>query len=203
MIRHGETVDNAARIAAGGQRDSALNETGINQAKTLAAYLDRLETKPEVIYHSDMQRARNTAGYLNEALNVEMFELHNLREHDLGEWDGLHWDVVLPRLEKLETPDGGESEWQFAQRIQSTITDILEKEDRKVMIVAHGGLFHALGTLYEYGISSIQNCHLHYFKPYTDYSDFPWRVWQYDIEDNDLKRSTAPFCFSKAIEDIT
>lgn len=202
MIRHGESEANAARITAGGQFDSPLTVRGEGQARALAACISELKILPEVIYHSDMKRARRTAELLNEALNIEMHELHDLREHDLGEWDGQPWEDILPLVEAHQSPQGGESVSQFAQRIQATLTDILKKEDRRVMIVAHGGLFHAMGFLYEYGISPIQNCHLHSFVPQTDYSTFPWRVWQYDIEDSGLKRTTAPFCFSQAMERI-
>lgn len=201
MIRHGETEANLARITAGGQFDSPLTAKGRAQAQALSKVIASLEVLPEVIYHSDMQRARDTAAYLNQALNLEMHELHDLRERDCGAWDGLPWVDVDPRMTAGEIPPGGESDQQFAQRIQATLTDIIEKEQgRLVMVVAHGGLFHAMGTLYEYGMSSVQNCHLHYFEPCSEYAPFPWRAWRFDINGNGLDRSPAPFCLSQALE---
>lgn len=199
MLRHGETTANAARIAAGGQLDAPLNDNGIKQAKTLASLIDQLEVKPRVIYHSDMQRARDTATFVNKNLKLEMFERHDLREHDLGEWDGQPWHEVLPLLENKQTPKNGESEIQFATRIQSSITEILEitskpEDNTPPMIVAHGGLFHALGFLYEYGISPVQNCHLHHFEPHPENALFPWRVWHFDIKGDTLLKQPAYFC---------
>ncbi len=196
LIRHGETVANAASITAGGQFDTPLNQTGIKQAKMLRSVIGQLEVKPQIIYHSDMQRARDTATYINQTFALEMYERNDLREIDLGEWDGKPWDETLPRLENKETPPNGESEIQFATRIQNAITDVIKKSHERSppMIVAHGGLFHALGYMYEYGISSVQNCHLHYFEPHPENALFPWKVCQFDIEGDALKRSSAVFC---------
>lgn len=204
MIRHGQTVANAARLAAGGQFDTPLNETGINQAKTLAPALKQLDIMPTAIFHSNMQRARDTANFLNAEYELPMTEEHSLREHDLGEWDNQAWDDVLPRLERHETPIGGESESQFATRIQTAISAILEHtaKDDLPMIVAHGGLFHAMGFLYEYGISPVQNCHLHYFEPHKEHALFPWIVWQFDLEGDTLVKSPAPFCSSQIKEAV-
>ncbi len=201
LIRHGESVANVTHITAGGQMDSPLTETGREQARALKPFLPHLDIQPEVLYHSDMQRARDTALILNESLDLEAQEMHNLREHDMGEWDGQPWHLILPKLENGETPAGGEGESAFAQRIQSTLTTILEK-GKLPIIVAHGGLFHAMGFLYEYGMSNVQNCHLHYFEPFPAYTRFPWRVWQFDIEGGELKKSPAPFCLSQALDQI-
>lgn len=203
MIRHGETEANFARLTAGGQFDSPLTAKGRAQAQALAKVIGSLEVRPDVIYHSDMQRARDTATFLNQTLKLEMHELHDLRERDCGAWDGLPWAEVDPRMTAGEVPPGGESDQGFAQRIQATLTDIIEQEkDRLVMVVAHGGLFHALGTLYEYGMSPIQNCHLHYFEPCPDQTAFPWHAWCFDIEKNGLVKTPAPFCLSQALDRI-
>ena len=200
LIRHGQSEANVRHITAGGQFDSPLSPLGHEQARTLAPYLAQLADQPARVVHSPMIRARDTAQYLNRGLNLQATGMADLREHEMGIWDGLPWDDVLPMLEARMTPPGGETPAQFAQRIQSILTDILNGGDGLPFIVAHGGLFHAIGFLYEYGMDQVQNCHLHYFEPYPEFDTFPWRVWIFDIEGEKLVRRPAPFCLSVALE---
>jgi probable phosphoglycerate mutase len=203
LIRHGQSEANAARVAAGGSFDSPLNEVGREQARALAGVIAQLPVKPDVIYHSGMKRARETAEIINTALKLDIHERRDLREHEIGEWEGVTWDIVAPKFETHENPPGGETHAQFAQRIQSVITEILEREEGRLpMMVAHGGLFHALGALYEYGMTNVQNCHLHHFDPCAAYDPFPWRVCQFDIEGECLRQNPAPFCLSQALAKI-
>jgi len=202
LLRHGESEANAAEICAGGMSDSPLNETGRGQARALAAVVESISEKPEVVFHSSMSRARETAQIVNKALKLEIEEEHHLREHEVGEWEGAPWADVAPRFERKEAPPGGETHSQFAQRIQRVITDIFAREPRLPLLVAHGGVFHALGYLYEYGMSPIQNCHLHYFEPCSDFDPFPWRVWQFDVDESGLTRASAPFCLSQTLSRI-
>lgn len=207
LIRHGQSTANEQRITAGGRFDAPLTQMGENQAKTLSPFLRGLTPMPAQIYHSPMIRAHDTARYLNQSLNLPMTAMDDLREHDMGIWDGMPWEDILPLLEDGYSPPGGETEQQFAQRIQSVITDILKREEQEgrtapPLLVAHGGLFHAIGFLYEYGMAEVRNCHLHYFEPYPSLKTFPWRVWHFDPQEDGvtLKRELAPFNLSHALE---
>jgi broad specificity phosphatase PhoE len=197
LIRHGESEANVARITAGGQLDSPLTALGRSQPVTLAPYLTQLEIQPGALYHSNMQRARDTALALNETWCLPAVERADLREHDMGNWDGLPWEDVYPHLESGISPPGGESERDFSIRIKSAITDILTiAPAHPPVIVAHGGLFNAIGFLYSYAMSHVQNCHLHYFEPHPEYALFPWRVVTFDIEGDRLVKRPAEFCWS-------
>lgn len=210
LIRHGQSEANAAHITAGGGTDSQLTAKGQKQPQDLSPFLPSLDIQPDVIYHSPMIRAKNTATYLNKSLNLEMHEKHDLHEHHMGDWEGLPWVDVQPQLDSHTSPPNGESRQQFAQRIQSVFTDILnECGDKIPMMVAHGGLFFAMGTLYEYGMSDVQNCHLHLFEPEGAWDDFPWRVTAFDIDtetedpkEAKLVKRAAPFCLSHAMAKI-
>lgn len=200
LIRHGESEANRDRITAGGGTDSALTDTGRAQAAALAPYLPSLEIVPSALYHSTMIRARDTAAILNDALDLPSTALYDLREHEMGMWEGQPWDEIQPLLDGGENPPGGETDSLFSQRIQSTLTDIVNREKAAPpLIVAHGGLFHAIGLMYEYGMAHVTNCHLHYFEPYPAFDNFPWRVWQFDITGEKLVKSPAPFCLSQAM----
>lgn len=196
LIRHGQSTANVRHIAAGGLFDSPLTDLGCQQARNLAPLLKaNMLPLPSRIYHSTMIRARDTAQYLNEGLGLDMVPDFDLREHDLGAWDGLPWMDVLPLLKAGTPPPGGESTEKFADRVMHTFKKILitSQVENPPMIVAHGGLFHAIGFMYEYAMSEIQNCHLHYFEPMPQQALFPWHVWQFDIEDGNLVRKPAPF----------
>lgn len=203
LIRHGETEANAASITAGGEFDSPLTENGRSQAGAVARLLHHLPEKPSRIIHSSMSRARDTANILNEKLQLDLHEEHELREHDVGEWSGQPWEDTMPLLLNDVKPKGGESRAEFSTRIRSTFTDILHAHDELLMLVAHGGVFHALAYMYGHKTEFyINNCHLHYFEPYSAHPDFPWRVWQFDIEEERLAKRSAPFCATQLLDKI-
>mgnify|MGYP005838133937 CR=1 FL=1 len=195
LIRHAESQANAAGVAAGGDLDSPLTKRGHEQARCLSPYMTQTDPLPVRLYHSPMTRVMQTSKGITKNLDIEFCEIEDLREHRLGEWNGIDWEIILPKLEAKEPPPGGEEETFFVRRVRNAITDILEQcKDGTPLIVAHGGVFHALGFMYEYAITPIQNCHLHYFEPDLSHEPFPWKVWQYDITNNGVLRKSAPFC---------
>jgi probable phosphoglycerate mutase len=203
LIRHGQSTANVRNMTAGGLFDSDLSPLGHEQGRTLSPYLAQLDLKPTHLYHSPMIRARDTALYLNETLGLPTTVHRDLREQEMGIWDGLPWLDVLPMLEAKKVPPGGESEQVFAQRIRSILTHVVNDCPGLPMVVAHGGLFHAIGFMYEYAMSHVNNCHLHYFEPYPAYAPFPWRSWMFDIEGNRLVRKPALFCCTQTVERLT
>ncbi len=198
LIRHGESLANVRSITAGGLFDSPLSPLGHRQGQALSPFLKGLAKAPTHLYHSPMIRARDTALYLNETLRLPMTAHADLREHDMGIWDGLPWADVLPMLEAGMSPPGGETMPMFTHRIRGMLSAILNDCPGLPIIVAHGGLFHAIGFMYEYAMSHVQNCHLHYFEPHAGFSPFPWRAWMFDAEDGALAKKPAPFCGSQA-----
>lgn len=197
LIRHGETVANINKISAGGGLESDLTENGIQQAKTLATAIHTLDIKPSHIYHSPMRRATDTAAYINESLNLPMTRLNDFDEHRLGEWEGLHWDEVVPNLMANIRPAGGENKDDFSARVKRVLGETLNNHTDKAppLFVAHGGTFHSImhGHKWNY-IGHIMNCHLHYFDPEPQHDHFPWKVCHFDIHKGSLKRQTAEFC---------
>ena len=115
-IRHGETDWNlAARLQ--GHTDIALNATGLQQARQMAAAL--ADTALSHIYSSDLLRAWETAQALASANGAALTRDARLRERSFGEYEGQRFidieaqdpDSAL-RWRKREpafTPPGGES----------------------------------------------------------------------------------------------
>ena len=86
LVRHGESVGNAAGVLQG-RLDYGLSERGLLQAKLTA---DRLQAEPLVrLISSPLKRAAETADFVASAaaLPVEFDEA--LAEYDIGEGAGL------------------------------------------------------------------------------------------------------------------
>jgi broad specificity phosphatase PhoE len=202
MIRHGETEHNIANIAAGGETNSALTDKGRQQAKTLAPYLKYLNIQPGKIFHSSMQRARDTATYLNKELKLDMEEVHDLREQEIGDWAGFPWEEIYPKFRNQEEVPNGENAPQFTARVQRAMTYCIEASERldgPPLIVAHGGLFYGLGYLYDIydAITMVKNCQIHYFEPHTDHPYFPWKIIEFEPAGEALSSLSPPFCATK------
>ncbi|EON64723.1 hypothetical protein W97_03956 [Coniosporium apollinis CBS 100218] len=98
LIRHGETVDNVARVYAG-RKDSQLTNHGIEQANRLGRYLNAEGVALTHIFSSTLQRAFKTAELVRAAQacsglpnadqsQPEVVRLPVLVERDFGFYEG-------------------------------------------------------------------------------------------------------------------
>ena len=85
VVRHGETVDNAANIWQG-QRDSVLSQRGLAQVAAVGAPLSAYGAVR--LISSDLGRARVTAEAIATACAVTLELDVRLREIDAGVWSG-------------------------------------------------------------------------------------------------------------------
>jgi broad specificity phosphatase PhoE len=130
LVRHGETVLNAAGIAQG-WNDSALSETGQRQALALAA---RLKSQGvTAIFSSPLGRARTTAEVLATAIGLPITTLPDLREMCYGEWEGMRFldvraqypDDYVKWIDDADYPcPGGESHRDLLQRMEQAFTHV-------------------------------------------------------------------------------
>lgn len=147
LIRHGETEDNAGRLALG-RREVPLNERGRAQAEALArALADRHEIA--AIYCSPLQRALSTARPLADELRLDIAIEPALTEMDVGELESLPFDEVRARYPDFmkrwlsdELADavmpGGESLRQVQERAWPFVEAVVERHrDELVAIVSH------------------------------------------------------------------
>lgn len=88
LIRHGESIGNAEGRFQG-QQDFPLSQTGLEQARCLAARMLGLEQPPGTIFTSDLTRARLTASLVGQALGVPVRPLPEAREYGFGLLEGL------------------------------------------------------------------------------------------------------------------
>lgn len=130
LVRHGETVLNAAGIAQG-WNDSALSETGQRQARALA---ERLKSQGvTAIFSSPLGRARTTAEALSEAVGLPVTTLPDLREMCYGEWEGMRFldvreqypDDYVRWIDDADYPcPGGESHRDLLVRMERAFAHV-------------------------------------------------------------------------------
>ena len=70
MLRHGQSEANVANVIAGRGVDSPLTAQGRAEAETVRSTLSQLDIPPQVIVHSSLSRARDTAHILNKSLGL-------------------------------------------------------------------------------------------------------------------------------------
>jgi broad specificity phosphatase PhoE len=98
LARHGETDWNRDRRFQG-HADPPLNASGRQQAAELA---DELAAEGvQAVYASDLRRALETAEIVGARLGLAVTTLPDLREVDVGEWEGL----TVAEVERL-SPEG-------------------------------------------------------------------------------------------------
>ncbi|KAJ5301398.1 hypothetical protein PENANT_c023G06709 [Penicillium antarcticum] len=152
LIRHGETVDNVAKLCAG-TTDSALTNHGMIQIEALGRHFALSQIRVNTVFASDLSRARITA----EAICRHQIPLANqprvtpiltdsLRERHYGNMEGKSW---IPSSAIADS--GIETDMSMIQRAKNFLNEhllplILDDPDRagNVVIVAHGILLRRL-----------------------------------------------------------
>ena len=155
LVRHGETVHNAAGIAQG-WNDSALSERGAGQVLRLAQRIARM--KPAALFSSPLSRALATAQPIAEATGLEIHTLDELREMSYGGWEGKSFldvrrddDATYRRW--IDDPDvpcpGGESHNALRERMQRAFAAIeasANGQPLRVVVVSHGTAIRVAAT---------------------------------------------------------
>lgn len=141
FMRHGETDWNRDSLIQG-STDVPLNENGWAQARDAAGLLQgrgiaRISCSP-------LQRARNTAQVIADALQVPLSVSPELREAGFGVQEGqvmgdwfTHWSAGEI------SPEGGESFADLRVRAEAAVNAVVAG-DGLALIIAHGGFFRAV-----------------------------------------------------------
>ena len=150
LARHGETDWNKNGLLQGSSDFAKLNNVGKKQAKALGKAL--LSLNVDIIYSSPLKRASETAEIINKILKKEIVFDDALKERGWGDWEGRDAAVEFLRLEKMDIrtrfnfmPPNGESWKEFEIRLIKSVEKIVENNnDKRVLIVTHGGSIRAL-----------------------------------------------------------
>ncbi len=149
LVRHGQSVANLENRMAG-TYDTELTELGREQAKITANALKDIEASE--IYSSDLKRARNTAEESAVLHKLPVNVCKELREIDMGEWEGLTFDdinrdygeaytITWKKNFGFFTSPAGESVDEVFERVNKKLLEIAKKNlGKKVFVFAHGAV---------------------------------------------------------------
>lgn len=153
FIRHGQTDWNIQGKIQGSY-DIELNETGIKQAIELSDKLTKHKYEFKKIYSSPQKRALNTAEILSDSSNIEYVVIDDLREINMGEWEGLSWEEVEENYpseykewksnRRYTSPPKGESYEDMLQRVIRSLHKIINENKDDVVIVTHSAVIMSL-----------------------------------------------------------
>jgi broad specificity phosphatase PhoE len=147
IMRHAETVDNAARVWQG-HKDSDLSDRGREQVAAAAPHLAAYE--PALLISSDLRRAASTADAIAQLTDLEVRLDVRWREVHVGEWQGLHADEVRARYPEVlaaldrgeDVPKGvtGETRADVAKRTGAALRELVQEllPGETAVVVAHG-----------------------------------------------------------------
>lgn len=148
LIRHGATLGGEVRRYIG-RTDTTMSADG--EAQMVRAR-DRLHGEPlDVVLCSDLRRSRRSAEILVEGRDVPI-EVHpELREIDMGAWEGLAQAELAEREPGVwaargadiacHRPPGGESFADLQLRLTPFILALSDRADRRrVAVAGHAGV---------------------------------------------------------------
>jgi alpha-ribazole phosphatase len=147
LLRHG-AIDWPEADCFIGQTDAPLSAEGRLQAEAWRSDLSKV--KLSAVWSSDLQRATETAGIIFADRALDVHTCGDLREIQLGEWEGLprkrvresHPGLWEARGEDLSgfRPPGGESFSDLQKRVHPLITRIAAETLGPACIVTHAGV---------------------------------------------------------------
>jgi broad specificity phosphatase PhoE len=131
LVRHGETDWNREGRWQG-HSDTHLNELGREQAARVAAQLDGVD----VIYSSDLARAKETADVVARRLGLDVLVDGRLRERSFGAWEGKTGPEIEAEFRDAharwlagEGPGADDAEpfADFGARVEGFLRDVLAR----------------------------------------------------------------------------
>ena len=150
LIRHAETVWNREGRMQGFQ-DSPLSDTGQEQSARLGQWLRR--RKVDAVYSSDAARCLETARIAFDGLDLPVRQMPELRERNLGAWEGRLWTEVVKsdpegtRRYKQSAdyrPPEGETWHELQARVMKAVREIVEGHPKgRLAVVTSGGSLRA------------------------------------------------------------
>jgi len=145
IVRHGRTEWNRVERFRG-RADIGLDELGMKQAEAAA---NRIREWPiSTIYSSPLRRALTTAEIVARPFALEVRPMSNIIDIDYGVWQGLSIEEAVAKDGRLysqwmDSPrevkfPGGESFAQVRERVDSTVSDLIQKHLKEtVVLVSH------------------------------------------------------------------
>ena len=168
LLRHGATEGNDEKRFVG-QFDLPLSEKGRQQAKTWCQRLK--DDEFSMIWCSNLLRTRETAALVCASMRNNVRLSSDLREINLGLWDGVAMAQIRKQFPELWRargedfegfhPPGGESFADLQQRVVPVVENIAEQTEGKVLLITHAGVIRVfLCHVLQMPLSTLFRIHL-------------------------------------------
>ena len=179
LLRHGQTDANGKKIYMG-RLGFGLNDTGVEQANQVT-----LPNIPDIVFHSPLKRAWQTAEIAARKLGIEnIIADERLLEKAGGDIDGLQYDQIAQQCpESWGIWDGnpleyivearfpnGESDLDVAKRLDGLFAELEDTHQGKtILLVTHSGVIQAARYLFGQSkeniyFSPISNCQVEVYE---------------------------------------
>lgn len=159
LIRHGETDWNREKRIQG-RSNIPLNEWGISQVREVHAGI--WNTKWDIIYSSPLERAIKTAHIINEQYEVPIKIDEAFIEKSFGEVEGLAYDYVFSTYPEGIYPKAETDEEVVERVLQGFSTLAQTHKGKKIIVVTHGAVIHALLAHFQVIPSGLKYIILHH-----------------------------------------
>lgn len=150
LVRHGATGYNDQDLFQG-ILDNSLSERGKKESEMLAQRLK--DEIIDIIYHSPLTRARQTAEIINQYHQAELSLVDGFIEMDMGDWEGLNFFKVVKEQAEIyqqlvsdpfaKVP-GGESFEQVFNRVKPGVDKVKASTNKGILISAHAMVNRAI-----------------------------------------------------------
>ena len=147
LLRHGEIVGSEKKRYIG-QIDLSLSPKGLDQAAWWKEELSHI--KFEKVYSSDSMRALDTARIVSGIPHLNIETASQLREINLGDWDGEQMAHIKTRFPgaweergrhiRSFRPPHGESFQDLHERVVPVFLKIASAARGNILVVAHAGV---------------------------------------------------------------
>jgi broad specificity phosphatase PhoE len=147
LVRHGETQTNIQGKVHKYSDSEQLTQNGTIQISKTAVALQKLN--PAIVFCSTEIRAIQSAEIISKTLNIPLHTTIGLEERNWGDYAGLSFQEIKQKagMDKMSfdqrytfRPPHGESWKETEDRLLAALTDILNKNSGKTLVlVTHGG----------------------------------------------------------------
>ena len=165
LVRHGQTPTTGS-VLPGRARGLHLSDAGKEQAMAVAERIAPFGDRVAAVYASPLERTKETAAPIADALGLKVQTERGLLEADFGEWTGSQlkklmklpeWRAVQHRPSTFTFP-GGESFAAMQLRIWDTLQRLAGAHPGKVVVaVSHADPIKA-------AVAQAMGCHLDLFQ---------------------------------------
>ncbi len=154
FIRHGATINTEENRLFDDENYPALNINGKYQMKKISEWVKQKGLKIDKIYASSALRTVQSARILSQVCKRDFEILQELTSRKNGVWSGLSFDEIEKKYPKMLEeyhkdpahfcPENGESVIELNKRTASVISDIIEENiAKRLIIVTHGEVIQA------------------------------------------------------------